>query len=67
MPRANRLSGHGGIFHVTQRCHNREFLLKFALDRDCYRARLRAHLPQAAVSGVGSGSALLAIAGGQPG
>lgn len=44
MARANRLSGHGGIFHVTHRCHNREFLLKFALDRHGYRAKLRDHL-----------------------
>jgi hypothetical protein len=26
--------------------HNREFLLKFALDRDGYRAKLREHLPE---------------------
>ena len=33
MPRANRnfLSGH--IWHITQRCHQKEFLLKFAKDR----------------------------------
>ena len=41
MPRANRLSSQGGIFHVTHRCHNREFLLKFARVRDGYRAKLR--------------------------
>jgi len=46
MARANRLSGYGGIFHVTHRCHNREFLLKFAMDRDAYRAKLREHLTQ---------------------
>ena len=46
MARANRLSGHGGIFHVTHRCHNREFLLKFACDRNGYRAKLREHLPE---------------------
>ncbi len=46
MARANRLSGHGGIFHVTHRCHNREFLLKFALDRQAYRAKLRERLPE---------------------
>jgi REP-associated tyrosine transposase len=44
MARANRLGGYGGIFHVTHRCHNREFLLKFALDRGGYRAKLRDHL-----------------------
>lgn len=46
MARANRLSGQGGIFHVTHRCHNREFLLRFALDRHGYRAKLRERLPQ---------------------
>lgn len=46
MARANRLSGRGGIFHVTHRCHNRHFLLKFARDRDGYRAKLRAHLAE---------------------
>jgi REP element-mobilizing transposase RayT len=46
MARANRLSEYGGIYHVTHRCHNREFLLKFARDRDAYRAKLREHLPE---------------------
>ena len=37
--------GHrGGIFHVTHRCHDRAFLLKFACDRNTYRAMLREHL-----------------------
>ena len=49
MARANRLCGQGGIFHVTHRCHNREFLLKFARDRDAYRDRLREHLSEFAV------------------
>ena len=31
---------------MTHRCHNREFLLKSARDRDGYRARLREHLPR---------------------
>ena len=35
-----------GIFHLTHRCHNRTFLLKFARDRDAYRAKLREHLHQ---------------------
>jgi putative transposase len=37
MPRANRyfLSGH--IWHLTQRCHNRDFLLRFAADRRRWR------------------------------
>jgi putative transposase len=46
MGRANLLSRGGGIFHVTHRCHNRAFLLKFACDRDGYRAILREQLPQ---------------------
>ena len=46
MARANRLSRNGGIFHVPHRCHNREFLLKFALDRHGYRAKLRQRLPE---------------------
>jgi len=47
MARANRLSGvggDGGVFHLTHRCHNRAFLLKFARDRDGYRALVREHL-----------------------
>ena len=43
MGRANQL-GSGGIFHITHRCHNRAFLLKFACDRDGYRAMLREQL-----------------------
>ena len=46
MGRANRLANtreDGGVFHVTHRCHNRAFLLKFARDRDRYRERLREH------------------------
>lgn len=27
-------------YHVTHRCYNREFRLKFAIDRTCYRRRL---------------------------
>ena len=46
MARANRLRGQGGVFHLTHRCHNRAFLLKFARDRDAYRALVRAHLQQ---------------------
>src|SRR5678809_1008527 len=50
MPRGNRLRGSGGVFHVTHRCHNRAFLLKFARDRDAYRTLLREHVPRFAVS-----------------
>jgi putative transposase len=44
MTRANRLRTDGGIFHVTHRCHNRQFLLKFNRDRNAYRAKLLEHL-----------------------
>ena len=44
MSRAHRLPGGGGVFHLTHRCHNRAFLLKFARDRDAYRAKLRQRL-----------------------
>lgn len=36
----------GGIFHLTHRCHNRSFLLRFARDRDAYRKKLRERLQQ---------------------
>ena len=41
MPRANRYIVPGNIYHLTHRCHDRKFLLKFARDRDGYRRRLR--------------------------
>jgi putative transposase len=47
MARANRLNGlggDGGVFHLTHRCHNRAFLLKFARDRDAYQDLVREHL-----------------------
>ena len=50
MPRGNQLSGDGGVFHLTHRCHNRAFLLKFARDRDAYRAKVREQLRQFDVS-----------------
>lgn len=37
MPRANRYILPSQLYHVTHRCHNRSFLLKFAKDRDDYR------------------------------
>jgi len=40
VPRANRYILPGHIYHVTHRCHDRQFLLKFARDRDAYRRRL---------------------------
>jgi len=33
MPRANRYFVPGQVWHITHRCHKREFLLKFAKDR----------------------------------
>src|SRR6266581_3390421 len=50
MARANRLRGDGGVFHLTHRCHNRAFLLKFARDRDAYRAKAQELLRQFDVS-----------------
>ena len=44
--RANQFNSGGGIFHVTHRCHNRAFLLKFGRDRDAYRAILRQQLKE---------------------
>ncbi len=41
MPRANRYLLPDHACHVTHRCHDRSFLLRFARDRDGYRARLR--------------------------
>jgi len=36
MPRANRYQLPGQAWHITQRCHQREFLLKFVRDRECW-------------------------------
>jgi hypothetical protein len=36
MPRANRHYLPGHIWHITYRCHQRKFLLKFARDRRRY-------------------------------
>jgi putative transposase len=46
MPRAHRCFLRGHIWHLTQRCHDRDFLLRFAADRRRWRywllrARLR--------------------------
>ena len=40
MPRANRYVVPGKLYHLTHRCHNRQFLFKFARDRDQYRQLL---------------------------
>jgi hypothetical protein len=36
MPRANRHFLPGYIWHITHRCHKKEFLLKFGRDRRRY-------------------------------
>jgi putative transposase len=46
MPRASRYSLPGHVWHITHRCHERQFLLKFARDRHAlvywlYQARKR--------------------------
>ena len=41
MGRANRYLLPGQISHLTHRCHNREFLLRFARDRNAYLFWLR--------------------------
>ncbi len=40
MPRANRYIVAGHVYHITHRCHDRQFLLRFAKDRHTYRRRL---------------------------
>ena len=40
MPRANRHIQAGHTYHITYRCHDRSFLLRFARDRQAYRAWL---------------------------
>ena len=37
MPRANRTYCAGHIWHITHRCHQRQFLLRFARDRRAWR------------------------------
>lgn len=37
MPRANRYFLPGHVWHITHRCHNQEFLLKFSRDRKRWR------------------------------
>jgi len=41
MPRANRYIQPGHIYHLTHRCHDRDFLLRCRLDRIEYCSRLR--------------------------
>jgi putative transposase len=44
MPRANRYIQPGCLYHLTHRCHDRKFLLRFAVVRSEYRKRLHATL-----------------------
>ncbi|MBW2011660.1 MAG: transposase, partial [Deltaproteobacteria bacterium] len=37
MPRSRRHYIPGYVWHITHRCHKKEFLLKFARDRHCWR------------------------------
>lgn len=41
MPRSSDYLLPGYTYHLTHRCHDRQFLLKFAQDRDVYREWLR--------------------------
>lgn len=41
MPRSSRFLCDGYTYHLTHRCHDRRFLLRFARDRDAYRKWLR--------------------------
>lgn len=41
MPRASRYMKEGYTFHLTHRCHDRRYLLRFARDRNAYRKWLR--------------------------
>jgi putative transposase len=50
MPRGKRYIVPGHTYHVTHRCHDREFLLKFNRDRTTYRDMLRERLPRFGIS-----------------
>ena len=41
MPRANRYIQPGYVYHLTARCHDKTWLLKFAIHRNEYRKRLQ--------------------------
>lgn len=41
MPRADRYMLEGHTYHLTHRCHDRAFLLRFVKDREAYRKWLR--------------------------
>jgi len=40
MPRANRHFKKGYVWHITQRCHKKDFLLKFNIDQHDWRMQL---------------------------
>lgn len=48
MPRGNRYHVPGHTYHLTHRCHNRQWLLRFAHDRDRYRMMLWEALQESA-------------------
>lgn len=50
MPRANRYLLPGTTCHVTHRCHDRQFLLRFARDRHAYRQILWETKPRRGLS-----------------
>ena len=43
MPRASKYLVEGYTYHVTHRCHNRDFHLRFARDRNWLREGIRRH------------------------
>lgn len=46
MPRAHRYITRSIYYHVTHRCHDRSFLLKFARDKEFCRDLLRERLKE---------------------
>ena len=50
MPRGKRYIVPGYTYHVTHRCHDRAFLLRFGKDRRAYREMLRQRLTACGVS-----------------
>ena len=50
MPRGKRYIVSGQIYHVTHRCHNKAFLLRFKKDRSAYRKMLWERLDQQSTS-----------------
>ena len=50
MPRANRYIQEGHVYHITDRCHDRTFLLQYAVDRNALRKLMRKTLKGSGVS-----------------